>query len=367
MSDRALCRVDDVLAIFHDTAQDRATEEAIDIAGTLDTGRLRFDSLNAQSCLDAVRDAPCDDRIAKTRRQAACAAVVIPNTPTDRSCWSDLECTGGVCFRAPGCSGFCGPYASFGVACVDDPAAPLSGRCDPTVGFCGSLDSGATPTCQRRKKDGEACAETRQCVSGRVCRGLVCVLPVEIDEGQPCGGETPCHDSSYCDPSTLLCARQHARAQVCNASRACKDGLGCLGLVEVVPKDGMPVAVQTTGVCGDWLDLGAPCTDVEDGITGCPASQRCVGRVCTQTSSTSGYRDSCASRACGEGLGCDARQLCDYKLALFGDCGGDRALLCASSVVCNPTGPTGSRDAFDKPGTCQPPSPPACFSPPASS
>ena len=351
VADRALCPVGTTLAIFHDTAQDRATASAIDVAGSIDSGRMRYDSVNAQDCLDEVAGGPCDDALAAPRRLAACNAVIGPHTETDRACWSDLECTGGVCLRVAGCAGFCGAYASPNAPCTDDPTTPLVGRCDPTVAFCGTpVDAAAgTPsTCQRRKPAGNACTETRDCVSTLVCRLHVCVDAAVVKIGQPCGGQDPCDDGNYCDPMTRLCATKVDRGASCNSEDACKDGLACIGLV----------AAGGAGTCGDWLDVGMPCAMT--GTSGCPTtSQACVNGVCTQTQNVAGERESCAARPCGEGMACDRRQLCDYQLAIFGDCGGDRGQLCEGGLVCNATG----TDDFDRPGICFPERPPACFPP----
>src|SRR5688572_10925761 len=50
-SDRASCPVDDSLSIFHDTTMERAAPSAVDVPATIEAGRMRYDSVNADGCL----------------------------------------------------------------------------------------------------------------------------------------------------------------------------------------------------------------------------------------------------------------------------------------------------------------------------
>ncbi len=363
-SDRAACPIEDLLASFHDSALDRSMPGAIDVAASIEAGRMRYDSVHAQECLDAISGAPCDDVHARRTRELACNAVVGANTETDSPCWTDIECTGGICVHQPGCAGSCGNYASPGAPCVDSEDAVLAMRCDPTVGYCGPANIGDPPTCQRKKGEGQACLENRECLFGWTCRTGTCVEPIEVGEGEACGGIDPCGDGLYCEPSTLRCATQHKRTEPCSSRVGCDDGLACLGLVAVDPM-GVPTAAQTAGVCGDWLDVGMACTsrggDPEPSITGCPSlSQRCDRGVCASHLTVAGPGDSCASAACDKGLACNALSRCDFTRAIFGDCRRDRAPLCELGLVCAGAdlGPGG--------GTCMPPDALACFVPVAS-
>ena len=364
--DRAACPVEDLLLIFHDAPSNRAVPGAIDVPASIDAGRMRYDSVHAQDCLDAIAGAPCDVPHAVRQRGLSCNAVIGANTETDRPCWGDLECTGGICVREPGCAGTCGNFASPGASCLDATDAVLSLRCDPTVGYCAPASPGEATTCQRKKGEGQPCSENRECLFGWTCRKGTCVTPIELGEGEACGGEDPCTDGSYCEPTSLLCAKQHKRGEACTDRFACMDGLACLGLVAIDPM-GMPTPVTTPGVCGDWLDVGMACTalggDPEPSITGCPSlSQTCTGGVCTAKDSPAGLGESCAATACRTGLACDGRMHCDYTRAIFGDCAYERASLCAGGLVCG----GGDADMGKPATTCLPPDPLACFQPVAS-
>ncbi len=361
--DRAACPVEDLLVIFRDSESYRSAPGAIDVVASIEAGRMRYDSVRAQECLDAIADSPCDEIHAALERGLACNAVIASNTETDRPCWTDRECTGGICVSGPGCAGACGHYASPGAPCMDTDTAPLAFLCDPTIAYCGPAEPGAAPSCRGKRGEGHACAENRECLFGWTCRKSVCTEPIEVGDGEPCGGVDPCANGLYCEPSSLACARQHKRGEPCTDRQGCEDGLACLGLVPV-EHNGIPTPVSTPGVCGDWLDLGMKCTSVsadpEASITGCPTiSQVCTDGVCAKKVSTAGLGESCASLACRTGLACNAAQKCDYTLAIFGDCSRDRSTLCEPGLVCTGT----DKELGTGKGSCLPPDVLACFLP----
>ena len=351
--DRAACPVDALLALFGDATVDRAADGAYDVAGSIDAGRVRYDSVNAGGCLDAVEGAPCDLDLASARRKRACNAVVAPHVQTDGTCWTDFECTGGICARAPGCAGSCIPYASFGAPCLDVADAPVASRCDPTVGYCAPSTPGVDPTCQRKKPAGADCNDSRECRFGWLCRQLRCIEATELPEGAACGGNDPCKEGTFCDPNTLLCGKQGRSGEACVSPTGCEDGLACVGLVPVMT-NGAPEPVVTAGVCAPWLPVGASCTQGSaDAVTGCPQGARCADGACRTVEDRAALGESCADRPCRDGLGCDARVRCDYLRAILGDCAQNRAPLCRPGLACS--------GAADGSARCVPPDAPACF------
>jgi hypothetical protein len=72
----AACPTEDVLSLLHDSAIDRGAPGAIDINGDHSEGRFGYDSINAQSCLDAVRSSPCDPALALSKRLIPCSVVL---------------------------------------------------------------------------------------------------------------------------------------------------------------------------------------------------------------------------------------------------------------------------------------------------
>jgi hypothetical protein len=349
-SDRARCPLDPVLAIFHDSVADHMMPGAVDIAASIDAGRMRYDSVNAQSCLDAVSGAPCDPMLAQRKIGLGCNAVVAPHTETDRACWGDAECTGGVCARAPGCAGQCTAWANFGDPCTDADSAPAKMRCDPTVAFCGPLAQNGDPICQQKKPQGATCDDTRECFFNWTCTQGTCQDPFELGENEACGGAAPCNANTYCDPNSGTCRPHHQKGETCNTSLACEDGLACQGLV----LDDAGQVVEN-GICTPWLHAGAACAQPSpSGISGCPVSAPCAGGTCTASTSLASRGDDCSQRACGPALGCDMQKRCDFVAEVFGDCGGDRATLCDPMLTCMVKGAEGN---------CVPPDAPMCFFP----
>jgi hypothetical protein len=357
-TDRADCPLDQVLTIFGDSAAMRAAPDAVDVEGSVHAGRMRYDSVDAASCEHAVKTAPCDPTLAARARLSGCNAVVEPSTSIGKLCYGDLECTGAVCVHDAGCAGVCVVYAPFGAPCdPNDANPPIASRCDPTVGFCGAVTEGAQPVCQHTKPKGSACTATTECDFGWDCRLGKCVTPIELGVGEACGGDDPCGAGKFCDPTTLLCAKQGARAAACVAPFGCKDGLACIGLVPVA-QTGTPTPVVTPGVCGAWLPLGAACTAGAPGaVTGCPSlSSTCTGGVCTKKAHDAALGESCETESCAVGLACNKSSVCDFLVGGLGNCSGASATLCEPGLSCD----TSSTDR----DRCTPPNPPACYTMP---
>jgi len=353
--DRSGCPVDDLLTTFHDSLNDHVRAGAIDVAASIDAGRMRYDSVNADACLDAVRHAPCEPTLAQRKIGLHCNAVVAPHTETDRACWGDGECTGGICALVPGCAGICANYASYGDPCVDSTTAPAAMQCDPTVAYCGEPSPGANTICLQKKPEGADCAGTRECRFNWTCRLGVCTEPVTLGEYAACGGTEPCDEDLYCDPGSMLCQKRVRQGDTCDDFLACEDGLACIGLV----LDAGAVAVM--GTCAPWLTPGAACNGAYT-VSGCPTAAPCTEDTCVHVETRPGRDEDCSMRACAAYLACNLNKRCDFPSLVFGDCGGDRAPLCAPGLVCA-TRTDGGAAAFTDPGTCVPMDATACFQP----
>ena len=276
----ARCAIDDVLRTFHDSIGDHQVPGAIDVVASIDAGRMRYDQVNAQTCLDAISSAPCEPVLATRRIALCCNAVVAPHTETDRPCWGDAECTGGVCARAPGCAGICAAYATYGDPCIDSMMAPAAMRCDPSVAYCGTPSPGADPICQQKKPEGADCSDTIECSFNWTCRLGVCTDPRELDNDAACGGTDPCNEDAYCNTTTGLCEARHALGEGCASPYGCQDNLACIGF----QSDGMGNVVAG-GVCGAWLQPGAACTQATPStVSGCTADAPCTAGACTPLS-----------------------------------------------------------------------------------
>lgn len=323
--ERQSCGTDDVLTLLHDSATDRAGADALDLPASIAEGRLGYDPVNAQRCLDAVSSAPCDAALAARSEGLVCDVVVRPRAAMGETCRSDLECEGGVCVHAPSCAGTCVPYASYGAACG---TPDLANTCDPTVAWCDG-------TCRPKRGKGQPCGSDVECVIGAVCIAGRCADPVTLDDGAMCGNGDPCRSGRYCDPATRLCNKQLQRGLACASATACQDGLVCRGL------DG-----DTQGTCTDWQDVGSSCSTT--GVSGCPASQTCIAGVCTAPPFVPYAAERCVTATCAPGLGCNLLQVCDWLRPRAGSCSGAASTLCEPALVCSKYGD----DLGVGPGVC---------------
>ncbi|MEO6950281.1 MAG: hypothetical protein ABI321_00605 [Polyangia bacterium] len=323
--ERASCGTDGVLAILHDAAADRAAPDALDLPASIDEHRLGYDSVDAQSCLDAVERSPCDPVLAARKRGRICDVVVRPRAQVGALCTSDLECEGGVCVHEPSCKGTCVAYASYGAPCG---TSDVEHTCDPTVAWCSG-------TCQPKRARGKACSDDVACAIGFVCVDGTCADPIILDDGTTCDGSEPCKSGRYCDPAAHVCTKQLQRGVACDTALACQDGLACLGLVG-----------GTTGTCTDWGDVGSSCSST--GVSGCPRSQTCEGGVCTAPSFVPYAAERCVTTPCAAGLGCSLTQVCDWLHPRAGSCSGAAATLCEPGLVCSTYGD----DLGVGPGVC---------------
>lgn len=279
-----------------------------DIRTALKAGHLRYVPGGATRCLDALRDAPCEEGAASERLLLGCNNVIRPATVVGNACWADRQCEGGRCDRNNNfaCPGRCAGWLTLGAACDDvDPDR----QCDPTVHYCGTTappDAGPTEpkSCLRKRQRGESCARDVECSFGLVCTGDVCGDLPHPKEGDACAASTLCDRDVYCAPDGI-CVKQKDEGQPCDAPLACRRGFACVGLK--LPSVVTPALVP--GVCRAWLPTGAACDPTVD-VTGCPSSHSCSteSRTCVGNGYTTlhGYGDVCdgTELRCGPSLAC---------------------------------------------------------------
>ena len=335
-ADRFACHTDDVLAVLHDSATDRAAPDALDVQAAIAAHRLGYDSVDAQRCLDAVSSAPCDPVLAARTQGQICNVVVRPRVAAGEHCASDLECEGGACLHEPSCAGTCIAYAGYGAACGDDASPSVAQRCDPTVAWCDG-------TCQPKRAKGKVCGADRECAVGYACVAGHCADPVTLEDGAACGGGDPCKRGRACNPVSRRCEKQLQRGLPCDSALACQDGLACVGL-----------AAGTRGLCADWQDAGAACSAT--GQSGCPLTQACESGVCVAPAVVPYAGERCVTGPCAIGLGCNLLQVCDWLRPRGGNCGGTASTLCEPGLVCSQYG----EDLGVSPGVCTPAMPVEC-------
>jgi hypothetical protein len=276
---------------------------------------LQFHGGNAQHCLDAVRDAPCDPDQADLAFRRWCHNIVSPLVQTGGACLDSLECQGGSCVVQNGC-GQCVAWAPTGGVCDGSGKPELT--CDPTVHWC---DGG---TCAQKKQPGSRCGSDVECVFDYVCVDGRCGDHPRIKEGDHCGpGQPPCRDGLFCD-STGLCTKLLAAGAGCSVPDGCQYGLVCVA-----------------GSCAAWSDVDGACTVANDpkAATGCPSTQRCVGGSCKlvdgQHETLAGPDRRCnADSDCQRGLWCQGG-LCAYRAGAGGGCLANDA--CVEQLTCDPT------------------------------
>jgi hypothetical protein len=284
-----------------------------DLPAAVSRKALQLHGGNAQHCLDAVQNAPCDPDQADLAFRRWCHNIVSALVPVGGACVDSIECEGGACAASAGCTGTCIPWALVGGAC--DGSNRPERTCDPTVHYC-DID-----TCARKKQPGSRCNNDVECVFDYACVDGRCGDHPRIKEGGRCGpGLPPCRDGLFCD-STLLCTKRLPAGAPCSVANACKDGLVCVA-----------------GSCVAWSDVDGACTAGSDATapTGCPASQRCVGGRCVlavgQNATLAGPDRTCSANAdCQSGLWCQGR-LCTYRSGVGGSCSGGES--CVDPLSC---------------------------------
>jgi hypothetical protein len=289
------------------------TVGALDVAAAAKAGRLRFSSDGAQSCLDAVKSAPCDPQAYALALELRCHAVIFPAVEVGSACDDDGECVGGQCVGiVGGCPGACVAYAAPGATCR------LSGApqdiCDPSVQFCAGTTP--TPTCQLHRQEGDLCLDSSECSFGLVCVAPRCSQIPRHAEGDACGSDaTLCKDDLYCDP-TGHCKKLHTNGDACDSPSSCAAGFAC-----------------ASATCKTWSDIGQPCVDGQ-----CPGSQRCQAGACVSNGTLlAGVGSDCTQGSCAGGLFCDDRSQCAYVVGQLGACSATATGQCAPGLTCDST------------------------------
>ncbi|MDB4967862.1 MAG: hypothetical protein JWN44_3551 [Myxococcales bacterium] len=278
---------------------------ALDVVAAIGANRMRFHPDNAEECLKAVTNAPCDQSQAADEFSRHCHGVVGAKVEVDGDCFGSEECVGGVCVGDP-CAGKCVAYASPGSACLATGGKPAE-TCDPTVHYCDG-------TCKRKKQADEACAGDGECAFDNVCADGKCKQPPRLGRDDVCGTRSPpCEDGLYCDESGS-CQPLKSTGEACVRANACDDGLVC-----------------EAGMCATWLDLGGSCSATMP--SGCPSSQKCVAGSCVAADVKAGPISICSvDDDCADGLWC-SMGYCLYRGGVNAPCTATHE--CLDGLECN--------------------------------
>jgi hypothetical protein len=281
-----------VLCGFVSAAQKAACEQAVpgnlmmypasyDYGAAVTGGRLKYDPVAAQACIDAWKKAGCSSD-QQNVAAAACRNVYTPLVSVGGTCFAYAECIGGYCKNSQqqGCMGICTAWLAKGDTCD-----PNNDICDPKVGYC----DGTSTKCIEYTHVGGNCDNT-------TCDAMTFCLadPTPGDAGMGDGAATPpatcrapgkvgdicqvffygddtCSPELFCDDTVTpnVCATQHDSGAACGSFAACKDGLDCVGL-GFDQMTGMTIL----GKCGPYLDIGATC-DPSVSESGCAFDTTC--------------------------------------------------------------------------------------------
>ncbi len=248
----------------------------------IEAGRVSYDSVAAQTCLDQVASVTCAEAQGIMRD---CAAVFQGLVADGATCAADAECgPSSYCDDPFDCGnvGVCRPRAALGASCVSDSGCAGDAYCGNGV-------------CRSYVEVGGACASPLRCRFGLECWSGTCGDPLTIppadvggacalDEGMRCVSGLVCaSDTGTCQPGGLaLGASCHpATPDACVASAYCGAGNVCRMRAAVGESCAGGVRCVVDSHCGLGTTclaisrIGGPCTDASD----C-RSDLCTAMVC---------------------------------------------------------------------------------------
>jgi hypothetical protein len=241
-------------------------------------GTIKYDSSQAQDCVDSIRDgscafsgfhpidSPCDGMLSGTvavggacQLSSECAGDAVC-AQTDQNCNSDTMCCAGTC-TAP------------------DPEVASGGVCGDATGPCAdgtycSYTSQTAGTCKPYiTTAGTACDSLDACAGTMLCdifaNSPTCFQPAP--SGGTCDPDVllPCADfREHCDAS-MKCVAAVAAGGACEFSGDCRQDHSCVG-----------------GTCQADVGVGGSCPDDGVGCLGdldCPASMTCTAPTAGMT------------------------------------------------------------------------------------
>ncbi len=294
----------------------RLIGQAAQLDAEVAAGRLAFDAVAAQDCLDLIRSlGRCVDPSLRDLLQGRCGDAMVPRVPVGGACYLTpmalaigyddhaTECIGGYCARAntPDCMGVCQAFSPVGAAC--DHCAPDD-------------ECGDSSTCQSWGLEGEPC--TGGCAFGFFCHhsgpGLATCAPTAPIGGDCTPGTIDSPVGDACTPGSIC--------HVVSASplvATCVDpiGLGEFGSTCTFDEDCAGGLLCIDSVCRPPLDAGDPCTPGSYGCPGGLAACDSVSKTCAEQIKRPG--DPCPCNGDLD-LYCDASSHCVSKSALGEAC-----------------------------------------------
>lgn len=341
-------------------------ERCMAVEHGVEAGRLGYDGVAAQACLDALDTETCDG-FRFMNDVPECSALFTPLVDEGGDCYPDAtvyfsvtgaptECLDGYCDTANRqvCPGTCEPRKSNGAACVStaecqpdsycdgtecqsrvDLDAPCSygDACRPDL-VCSWLPAEEIGICKRPSEPGDACSDSEPCVGGYFCAAGECQSKVETGEEclqhHQCWNDELCIDRDADGPDPRTCGEVGAEGAACGSSLECQEALFC------------DTSAGQPGLCTPKLPLGQECVADDS----CVATAYCNHEL-GECQEVGQQGDSCLmfdmpwqDWACAEDLACMSNGECHPVLGEAGE-----ACRSTNEDSCNP-GLFCSRETF---------------------
>ncbi len=230
-------------AVFLETCNARYEPRYVDLerASLLSLSRSGVDA-----CAAHLASVTCTEQVSDL--DGPCARMWTGASPEGKPCGIDVESF--VCGAGTTCIlglDFCGTC---------EKAAPRGGACEPGVVRCASDDACVAGTCVARALPGQACSDTKPCITGSTCTTGTCVSAVVVGEGEACDSKHRCAYRSYCDMGK--CVRSSLLGEPCTTTRACASGRCEAGTCVALRAAGDPCAAAAE--CSSAQCVGSKCT-----------------------------------------------------------------------------------------------------------
>ncbi len=260
--------------------------ESLTLIDDVNSGKVKYDSGAAQSCLDEISNNPCDfSGLHDTATD--CVKIFTGTIATGAACDIDQECVSGSCTQTDTtcdrdttcCMGTCAAaaaaLAAVGAACdtnsnpcVDtayckqtDPTGQTS-----TAGTCAALVTASGGACD---SDVGSCANPLYCNLDFTTGIGTCKAPAASGAACLTTDLLPCvDDRQYCDPTMMKCLQKVAVGGACPANVLCEDLATCV-----------------SAVCVANPGLGATCDGTTSGAPLCLGNLSCTNSKCTAPAS----------------------------------------------------------------------------------
>lgn len=240
------------------------------LKASVKAGRIRYDGVEAATCLDAAAGNLCEVSTGSSQSTKACDDTFQGTIDPGGPCFNNEECVSQQCGDGTGCDGSmaCCPGMCRSVALVAAGGDCSAGaRCAAGL-YCESAPNTPAPTCKALVTTaGQPCNVSQACGPGLSCRfgdpGVqpVCTpLPGRDGDCEPL--DLPCKSrGDFCDETTHKCSARLAVGATCTTTPECVGYARCDG---------------ASHTCVARSPIGEACSQQEDCIDFLP----CLNGVC---------------------------------------------------------------------------------------